>query len=76
VARSLELDLRPLRSTEAHRRGTTKRGEHGEPGSSLTEAQAVAWRLGDGGEMTVERKLDNGGARALGEGESEMGEVR
>jgi hypothetical protein len=56
--------------------GTTERGEHGEPSSGLTGAQAAMWRPGDGGEMTAERKLGNGGAQASKEGESEMGEVR
>jgi hypothetical protein len=55
--------------------GTTDRGEHGEPGSGLTGARAAAWRPGDGGEMAAERMLNNDGAWASEEGESEMGEV-
>jgi hypothetical protein len=55
--------------------GTTERGEHGEPSSGLTGAQAAVWRPGNGGEMATKRKLSNGGSRALEEGKSEMGEV-
>jgi hypothetical protein len=49
--------------------GTTGRGEHGELGSGLTEAQASVWRPGDGGETTEEGELDDRGTRASGEGE-------
>jgi hypothetical protein len=55
--------------------GTTERGEHREPSSGLTGARAAAWQPSDGGEMTMERRLSNGGSQTLEEGESEMGEV-
>jgi hypothetical protein len=45
----MELGLRPLRCTEAHRRGARERGKRGELGSGLTGAQAALRRPGDGG---------------------------
>jgi hypothetical protein len=49
------------------------RGERGEPGGRLTEAQAAVWRPGDGEEIAMGREVGNRGARASGEGESELG---
>jgi hypothetical protein len=69
VARSSEFGLRPLRSTGAHGQGRNReRGEHGDLGSALTVARVVVLRPGDDVEATAETKLDNGSARALGEG--------
>jgi hypothetical protein len=48
--------------------GTTERGEHGEPGSGLTEARTAAWLLGYDEETAGERKLGNSDAQALKEG--------
>jgi hypothetical protein len=53
--------------------GTKERGERGEPGGWLTEAQAVVWWSGDGGELAAGRRVGDRGARASGEGESELG---
>jgi hypothetical protein len=53
--------------------GATMRGERGEPGGRLTEAQAAVWRPGDGEEIAMGREVGNRGARASGEGESELG---
>jgi hypothetical protein len=53
--------------------GAKERGERGEPDGWLTEARAVLWRPGDGEELAVGRKVDDRGARASGEGESELG---
>jgi hypothetical protein len=56
--------------------GATKRGEHEESISGLTEARAVVWRPGDGGEETAVVVLSGGGARAQREGkESRRGVV-
>jgi hypothetical protein len=63
AARSPELGLRPLRSMEAHRRGcNSERG-----------TRAAVWRPGDGEETATGREVSNRGARASGEGESELG---
>jgi hypothetical protein len=53
--------------------GAKERGERGEPSGWLTEAWAVVWRPGDGEELAVGRKVDDRGAQASGEGESELG---
>jgi hypothetical protein len=53
--------------------GVQQSGEHGEPGGRLTEARVVVWRPGDGEETAAGREVGNRGARALGEGESELG---
>jgi hypothetical protein len=53
--------------------GATARGEHGEPSGWLTEAWAAVWRPSDGEETATGREVGNRGARALGEGESELG---
>jgi hypothetical protein len=53
--------------------GATERGERGEPGGQLTEAWAAVWRPGDGEETAAGRVVGNLGARASGEGESELG---
>jgi hypothetical protein len=62
-----EHGLRPLRSTEARRRGHNR-----ERGTRLGPHRGS----GDGGEIAEERKLSNSDARASEEGENEMGEVR
>jgi hypothetical protein len=74
--RSPEHGLRPLRSTEACRRGHNR--ERGTRGSQLGphRGSVAVWRPGDGGEIAEERKLGNSGTRASEEGEIEMGEVR
>jgi hypothetical protein len=40
---------------------------------SLTEAREEVWRLGDGEELAAGMKVGDRGARASGEGESELG---
>jgi hypothetical protein len=50
-----------------------ERGERGEPGGRLTESQAAVWRRGDGEEIAAGREVSYRGARASGEGESELG---
>jgi hypothetical protein len=54
-------------------RGTKERGERGELGGWLSEARAAVCRPGDGEELAAGRKVGDRGARALGEGESELG---
>jgi hypothetical protein len=53
--------------------GATARGERGEPGGRLIKARAAVWRSGDGEETATGREVGNRGARASGEGESELG---
>jgi hypothetical protein len=53
--------------------GAKERGERGEPSGWLTEARAAVLRPGDGEELAAGRKVGNRGARASGEGESELG---
>jgi hypothetical protein len=56
--------------------GSSSVGAQQREGNTGNSARAAAWRPGDDGETTEERKLSNNGARASEEGESEMGEVR
>jgi hypothetical protein len=53
--------------------GATGRGVHGESISGLTRAWAAMWRLGEGGQETVEEVLGAGSAWARRE-EKESGE--